>query len=306
MSFEGKTTENHLLQKYFVENAGSVIITPRLNSDNKIFTPEEIKAIKNLTGTIAKKVEIIKAMYLMKRGYDKDLIDIEIKDLNASSNGETGHFDVASGKIILYIDQDQNKANEELVSVVFHELRHFEQHARLCKIVGLENVLSAHDNPIQELEQELSASIKELEDDIESIGNDAEFADIKRQCQETISAQKAMLEELPSRLLNKTFWEKAIAQTKANENFSKDLTLFNWLNPESCPRLEEYDDGRTYEMAEYYTNPFEVDAYKFEIIVKKELGISFEDTEKLLEINVKLKTYLKTLYEKKLKKICSE
>ena len=88
-------------------------------------------------------------------------------------------------------------------------------------------------------------------------------------------------------------------KTKANVNFNNDITLNNWLNPESCPRLEEYDDGRTYENAEYYTNPFEVDAYKFESRVQEELGISCEDTKKLLEINAKLKTYLKILYDKK-------
>lgn len=149
------------------------------------------------------------------------------------------------------------------------------------------------------MEQELKASIEQFEDYVAEIGDDDNFAELKKQCQETITSHKAALADMSSSLLNKTFWEKAVAQTKASENFSKDLTLNNWLNPEHCPRLEEYDDGKTYEDAEYFTNPFEVDAYKFESRVREELGIPCEDIKKLLDLNAKSKAYLKILYDKK-------
>ena len=301
-SFTEKRKANDLLQKYYVKNAGSVIINPQLNSSTQIFTPDEIKRIKNLTGTIESKVDIVKAMYLEKRGYDKDLVDVEFKGSEFSHNGAAGNFDPVSGKVVLYIDQDQNKTNEELASIIYHELRHFEQHARTFKIVGLENAISEHDNSIYKMEQELKESIRDLEEEVANICDDDDFAEIKRQYQDVITSQKAMLEELSSHRLNRSFWEKAIAQTKARENFSKDLTLKNWLYPESCPRLEEYDDGITYEDVEYYTNPYEVDAYNFEIRVEEELGIPSEDNKKLLELNAKLKNYLKILYDRKTSK----
>ena len=301
-SFYERRKANDLLQKYYVKNAGSVIINPQLNSSTKIFTPDEITKIKNLTGTIESKADIVKAMYLEKRGYDKDLIDIEFKGSECSMNGEAGSFDPVSGKVVLYIDQDQNMTNEELTSVIYHELRHFEQYARSFKIVGLENAKSVNDNSIYKMEQELKESIRELEEEVANMGDDNDLAEMKRQYQDLITSQKVMLDELPSRLLNRSFWEKAIAQTKARENFSKDLTLKNGLYPETCPRLEEYDDGIMYEKVEYYTNPYEVDAYNFEIRVQEELGISSEDNKKLLEINAKLKNHLKTLYDIKTSK----
>ena len=159
--YEDKTKANELLQGYYVKNAGNVLINPRLSADEKIFTPDEIKTIKNLTGTIAQKVDRIKAMYLEKRGYAKDLINIEIKDKKFSSHGEAGTFDPASGKVVLFIDQNKGKTNEELVSIVYHELRHFEQYARICKLVGLETVALEHDRQIHEIEQDLKISIKE-------------------------------------------------------------------------------------------------------------------------------------------------
>lgn len=301
-SYEDKTKANELLQGYYVKNAGNVLINPRLSADEKIFTPDEIKTIKNLTGTIAQKVDRIKAMYLEKRGYDKDLINIEIKDKKFSSHGEAGTFDSASGKVILFIDQNKGKTNEELVSIVYHELRHFEQYARMCKIVGLETTALEHDRQIHEIEQDLKTSIKESEDELAKMGDNPTFAEVKKQRQELYASQKELLESIPSRLLNKSFWQKAIAQTRTSENFSKDLTLNNWINPQSCPRLEEYDDGILYEDVEYYTNPFEVDAYQFESKVQQELGIPYEDTKQLIEINKKLKETLMVLYDKKTSK----
>lgn len=67
LDFEDKTQANELLQKYYVQNAGNVIINPQLNSDERIFTPDEIKAIKNLSGTVAEKADKIKGIYLEKK-----------------------------------------------------------------------------------------------------------------------------------------------------------------------------------------------------------------------------------------------
>ncbi len=297
VGFEDKTEANEKLQNYYVQNAGNVLINPQINSKNKIFTAGELAKIKNLEGTIPEKVETIKGMYLEKRGYDKDLVEIEIQDLNSPLyNGNAGSFDSATGKVTLYMDLQKGKSNEELARIIYHELRHFEQHARICKLVGLDNVIAAHDKSIYDLTDEITSSIKELKADLEDMGDDPDFAEIKQEYQKVIIAKEVMLENMPSRLLNRPFWEKAVAQTKANTNFNENLTLNNWLNPEKLQRLEEHDDGKLYENVEYYTNPFEIDAYEFESKVEEELGLPNEDTKALLENNAKLKDTLKKLY----------